>query len=92
MVTVPELDVAAGLDEVESWLQKRIFENLEETPAGQVMKIATMLSPLAPGPEVSSCAIENRSQQPTAAEWAAVKRAFAQATVHSQLPDQRRAG
>jgi hypothetical protein len=76
-VTVPELDLAAGLDEVERWLRSRIFQSFDDSPAGKVLELAQMLAPIAPGSTVSSCAISPSTTQPTAQEWAVVEEMFA---------------
>lgn len=68
-------------------LHDRTFQSFEETPAGKMLEVAAMLAPLAPGMKVSSCAVEDRNERPTPAEWAAVEQAFA--AVRSQLPVQK---
>jgi hypothetical protein len=84
-VLVPDLDPNAALDEVESWLRKRIFQRFEDCPAGQVLELAQMLAPVAPGMVVSDCAVEGSPTRPTPDEWAAVERAFAQMRAELQV-------
>jgi len=79
-VTVPELDLVAGLDEVESWLRKRIFQSFEESPAGKILELAQMLSPIAPGMQISDSALEHRPSSPpqtSGPQWSTRSREFA---------------
>ena len=56
---VPELDLVAGIDSAETWIRKRVFERFEDSPAGQVAKLAGMLAPVAPGFVVSPDAVND---------------------------------
>jgi hypothetical protein len=84
-VTVPKLDLDAALDEVESWLRKRIVQSFDESPAGKIAELAQMLAPIAPGMVVSDCALENSMTRPTRDEWAAVERAFERVRTEHRL-------
>ncbi len=66
---VPELDVVAGIDSAEEWIRKRVFESFEDSPAGQIVKLAGMLAPVAPGFVVSPDAVSDCAVRPTKAEW-----------------------
>ena len=66
---VPELDVVAGIDCAEEWIRKRVFESFEDSPAGQIVKLAGLLAPVAPGFVVSPDAVTDRGPCPTKAEW-----------------------
>jgi hypothetical protein len=65
---VPELDVAAGIDNVEDWIGKRVFQRFEDSPAGQIVKLAEILTPHAPGMVVGEDAVLSCAVRPTAAE------------------------
>jgi hypothetical protein len=67
---VPALDLVAGVDSAEAWIRKRIFESFEDSPAGQIVKLAKMLGPVAPGFVVSDDAVADRAVRPTTDEWA----------------------
>jgi hypothetical protein len=67
---VPELDVGAGADSAEAWIRKRVFESFEDSPAGQIVKLAGMLEPVAPGFVVSPDAVSDCAVRPSSAEWA----------------------
>jgi len=67
---VPVLDLTAGVDSAEAWIRKRIFESFEDSPAGQIVKLAKMLGPVAPGFVVSDDAVADCAVRPTTAEWA----------------------
>lgn len=47
-----------------------MFESFEDSPAGQVVKLAEMLAPVAPGFVVSDDAASDCAVRPTTAEWA----------------------
>ena len=66
---VPELDLVAGVDSAEAWIRKRVFESFEDSPAGQIVKLAGMLAPVAPGFVVSPDAVSDRAVRPSNAEW-----------------------
>lgn len=67
---VPELDIVAGVDGAETWIRNRVFESFEDSPAGQIVKLAKMLAPVAPGFVVSDDAVADFAVRPTKAEWA----------------------
>lgn len=67
---VPELDVVAGIDSAQQWIHDRVFQSFSDSPAGQIMKIAGLLNPLAPGLVVSDDAVADGAVRPRPAEWA----------------------
>ena len=67
---VPVLDLTAGVDSAEAWIRKRIFESFEDSPAGQIVKLAKMLGPVAPGFVVSDDAVADCAVRRATAEWA----------------------
>lgn len=67
---LPELDLASGAENVRSWVRERVFESFEDSPQGHIVKLAGMLSPLAPGFEVSSDALSPVADRPSQQEWA----------------------
>jgi hypothetical protein len=66
---VPEVDVVAGIDSAEDWVQKRVFESFEDSPAGHIAQLAEMLAPVAPGFFVGSDAMGDCGVRPTKVEW-----------------------
>ena len=72
---VPELDVVAGIDTAATWLRERVFESFEDSPAGHIVKLASLLEPVAPGFVVSDDALSDCGPRPTKAEWARFVRA-----------------
>ena len=66
---VPGLDVVAGIDSAEAWIRKRVFESFEDSPAGHIAELATLLAPVAPGFVVSPDALGDCGVRPTEAEW-----------------------
>lgn len=67
---VPELDLVAGIDIAQQWIHKRVFQSFADSPAGQVLKIAELLEPVAPGFVVSDEAVGDGAVCPRKAEWA----------------------
>ena len=67
---VPELDLAAGIDSAEAWIRKRVFQSFEDSPAGQILKLAELLESVRPGLVVSDDAIADCAVRPSKAEWA----------------------
>ncbi|MGV0834033.1 hypothetical protein [Mycolicibacterium thermoresistibile] len=67
---LPELDLAAGIDSAQEWIEKRVFQSFEDSPAGQIVRLAGMLAPLGPGLEVGADAVTDCAVQPNRAEWA----------------------
>jgi hypothetical protein len=48
---VPELDLAAGIDSAQAWIHKRVFQSFADSPAGQIVKLAELLTDVRPGRE-----------------------------------------
>ena len=68
-VRVPEVDLSAALDTARDWLQQRIFQSFDDSPQGAIVKLAGMLSGLAPGLEVSADAVGGSGVRPTPQQW-----------------------
>jgi hypothetical protein len=68
-LSVPELDVAAGIDSAKTRIRERVFEEFEDSPAGHIAKFAGLLAPVAPGLAVSPDALDHCGVRPTNAEW-----------------------
>ncbi|NVN50311.1 hypothetical protein [Mycolicibacterium hippocampi] len=66
---VPALDVVAGVDSAEVRIGERVHESFEDSPAGQVVKLAELFAPTAPGFVVSDDAVSDAAVRPTTAEW-----------------------
>jgi hypothetical protein len=66
---VPELDVVAGIDSAEKLIRERVFESLEDSPAGHIANLAGLLAPVAPGFAVSPDALGDCGVRTTKAEW-----------------------
>ena len=62
--------MAAGIDNVEDWIGKRVFQRFEGSPAGQIVKLAEILAPHAPGMVIGEDAVLNCAVRPAAPEWA----------------------
>ncbi|ORB64499.1 hypothetical protein BST45_16190 [Mycobacterium shinjukuense] len=67
---VPELDLTAGIDSAQAWIRNRVFQSFADSPAGQIIKIAGLLAPVAPGFVVSDDALGGCAIRPSKAEWA----------------------
>lgn len=67
---LPHLDIAAGVDSAQAWIQKRVFQSFGDGPAGQIHKLVTLLAPLGPGLIVSDDALVDCTVRPRKAEWA----------------------
>ncbi|HEU4363540.1 MAG TPA: hypothetical protein VFR27_18825 [Mycobacterium sp.] len=67
---VPEVDLAAGIDEVQAGIQQRVFQSFADSPAVQIVALAKLLAPGRPGLVVSEDAITDQAARPTEAEWA----------------------
>lgn len=66
---VPVLDVVAGINSAEAWIRERVYESFEDSPAGQIVKLAELLAPTAPGFVVNEDAVSDVAVRPTTAEW-----------------------
>jgi hypothetical protein len=66
---VPDVDVVAGIDNAQAWIRKRVFEKIEDSPAGHIAEIAGILAPVAPGLVVSTDALDDCGVRPSKAEW-----------------------
>lgn len=66
------------------WIRKRVFESFEDSPAGAVLQIASLVSPLAPGFEVGADAIADSPLQPNTAEWSRFEEACADVGLYTQ--------
>lgn len=67
---LPELDLTASADRARAWIQQRVYQSFADSPMGQIAKLAGLLSPLAPGLEVSADAIGGPGIRPGREEWA----------------------
>ncbi|MCV7002934.1 hypothetical protein H7J34_22440 [Mycolicibacterium alvei] len=66
---LPTLDLAEGVVSGRDWIHKRVFESFEDSPAGAILRIASLVSPLAPGLQVSAEAVTGAPARPTPAQW-----------------------
>ncbi|MCV7378742.1 hypothetical protein BST11_00485 [Mycobacterium alsense] len=66
---LPELDLAAGAGSARAWIRRRVFQSFDDSPAGQVAKIAGWLAPIEPGLVVSDDALAGEGVRPTRPEW-----------------------
>lgn len=66
---VPALDLAAGVIAGQDWIRKRVFQSFEDSPAAAILRIAGLVSPLAPGLQVSTDAVSGSPLQPSPDEW-----------------------
>ncbi len=77
-VTVPELDICAGINEVQSWLQKRVFQSHAESPAGRLESLVARIEGEGlPSPTVTPAAVTGAGDRPTQDEWRSFERACA---------------
>lgn len=76
-VTAPELDLNAGITEAEAWLERRVYQTVQDSPAGIVASLATLLGATEPDPEASS-SMTQQAPRPTALEWARFRAACAE--------------
>lgn len=67
---VPAVDLAAGAQIAKEWIERRVFQSFEDSPAGQIEKLAGLLAPLGPGLVVNDDARGEGSVRPRADEWA----------------------
>jgi hypothetical protein len=67
---VPDLDLTAGVDSAQAWIRNRVFQSFADSPAGQILKLATLLAPVGPGLEVNSDAVADCAVRPREAGWA----------------------
>lgn len=81
---VPELEPATGVVIGRDWIRKRVFESFEDSPAGAVLQIASLVSPLAPGFEVGADAIADSPLQPNTAEWSRFEEVCAEVGLYTQ--------
>lgn len=66
---IPELNIAAGVDRAQAWIQSRVFQSFGDGPAGQVLELAKLLAPIGPGLVVSDDAVADCTVRPREAEW-----------------------
>lgn len=66
---VPVVDMVAGVDSAKASIRERVRESFDDSPAGQVVKLAELLAPTAPGFVVSDDAVSDAAVRPTTAEW-----------------------
>lgn len=62
--------IAAGIDSAQAWIDDRVFESFADSPAGQIVELAELLTPVAPGFVVSDDAVADGAVRPSKAEWA----------------------
>jgi hypothetical protein len=67
---VPGVDLVAGIDAAQEWIRKRVFQSFEDSPAGHIAGLASLLAPGRPGLVVNDDAISDSRVQPREAEWA----------------------
>jgi hypothetical protein len=67
---VPELDLAAGIDSAQAWIRNRVFQSFADSPAGQILKLGELLTPVEPDLVVSDDAVADCVVRPSKAEWA----------------------
>ncbi|MFA7511928.1 MAG: hypothetical protein WCZ29_15735 [Mycolicibacterium vanbaalenii] len=78
LITAPALDVDSGAAEAKVRLKERIFQRREDSPAGQLSRLAELLVAAGlPIPEVSASAVVDVGERPSPAEWACFERACA---------------
>lgn len=77
-VTAPELDIASGIIEAESWLRQRVYQSFEDSPAGCVGTLGLLLGAPEPEIEVNSSSVMQMGEKPTASEWDRFEAACAQ--------------
>ncbi|MBU9764242.1 hypothetical protein FR943_10360 [Mycobacterium sp. TNTM28] len=75
---LPAMDLAAGVIAGRDWIHKRVYQSFEDSPAGAIMRIASLVSPLHPGLEVSADALSNGTTRPTPNQWAQFESACSQ--------------
>ena len=77
-VTAPALDIGAGIDEVQSWLKKRVYQSYAESPAGQLESLVARIQDEGlPSPTVTPAAVTDAGDRPTQDEWRSFERACA---------------
>lgn len=77
-IKAPAPDIASGALEARKWLQKRVFQSYEDSPAGQLANLAGLIDAAGlPAPEISTSAISNTGERPTPQEWARFEQACA---------------
>lgn len=81
---VPGLEPATGVVIGRDWIRKRVFESFEDSPAGAVLQMASLVSPLAPGFEVGADAIADSPLQPNTAEWSRFEEVCAEVGLYTQ--------
>ncbi len=67
---IPPLDLAAGADSAATWIHQRVFQRFADSPAGKILELAKLLTPIGPGLVVSDDALGDCAVRPTEAEWA----------------------
>lgn len=67
---VPELDVSTGVTEALNWLQKRVFQSFEDSPAGAIVKMMGLFSESGlPQPELGSDDVLSSPLRPDRESW-----------------------
>jgi hypothetical protein len=66
---VPELDLDAGVESARAWIRGRVFQSYADSPAGQVVNVAKLLTLVGPGLSVGSEAVADHAVRPSVAEW-----------------------
>jgi hypothetical protein len=67
---IPELDLAAGVEEVRNLLHKRVFQSFSDSPAGAIVNIAGMFADAGlPAPTISKSAVTGSPFRPTKDDW-----------------------
>lgn len=77
-VTAPDLDIAAGVDEVETWLRKRVYQSFEDSPAGCIATMGRMFGVAEADLEPGSNSVLSVGEKPTTGEWARFEAACAE--------------
>ncbi len=68
-ITAPALDTVAGIIGAESWLKQRVYQSLDDSPAGHVAGLARAFGALEQDLEVDSSSLMRMGEKPTAREW-----------------------
>lgn len=75
---LPAMDLAAGVIAGRDWIRKRVYQSFEDSPAGAIIQIASLVSPLRPGLEVNADALSTGTTRPTPDQWAQFESACSQ--------------
>lgn len=68
-IAAPELDITSGIIQAESWLEQRVYQSFDDSPAGQVSNLARLMGANERDIEVNSRSVMQVGEKPTAREW-----------------------